>query len=87
MSRSANVGIRFSEPVVLKGTPAVIRNVHTGKLVDAKATWNAKTLTLVLDPAKTLRAGTRYRVEVGLNVVDRGGNHLVPVHWGFVTGS
>ena len=30
--RSANVRIRFSEPVVLKGTPAVIRNAHTGKV-------------------------------------------------------
>ena len=41
----------------------------------------------MLDPSKALKAQTRYRVEVGLNVVDRGGNHLVPVHWSFVTGS
>jgi subtilisin family serine protease len=87
VSRSANVRIRFSEPVVLKGTPAVIRNARTGKVVAAKATWDAKAATLVLDPTKALHARTRYRVEVGLNVVDNGGNHLVPVHWSFVTGS
>ena len=34
-----------------------------------------------------LAAHTRYRVEVGSGVVDRGGNHLAPVHWTFVTGS
>ena len=55
VSRSANVRIRFSEPVVLKGTPAVIRNAHTGKAVAAKATWDAKTSTLVLDPTKALQ--------------------------------
>ena len=87
VSRSANVRIRFSEEVVLKGTPAVIRNAHSGKIVAAKATWDAKTHTLVLDPSQALKAQTRYRVEVGLNVVDRGGNHLAPVHWSFVTGS
>ena len=42
---------------------------------------------LVVNPVNRLQAHTRYRVEVGLTVVDRGGNHLVPVHWGFVTGS
>ncbi len=87
VGRSANVKVRFSEPVVLKGTPVVLRNAHTGKAVPATTSWDAHTLVLVVNPVNRLQANTRYRVEVGLTVVDRGGNHLVPVHWGFVTGS
>ena len=87
VGRSANVKVRFSEPVVLKGTPVVLRNAHTGKTVPATTSWDAHTLVLVVNPVNRLQAHTRYRVEVGLTVVDRGGNHLVPVHWGFVTGS
>ena len=72
---------------MLKGTPVVLRNAHTGKAVPATTSWDAHTLVLVVNPVNRLQAHTRYRVEVGLTVVDRGGNHLVPVHWGFVTGS
>jgi subtilisin family serine protease len=86
VSLGANVEVRFSEPVVLKGTPVVLRNAHSGKVVPAILRWNAKTRTLTLDPVARLHAQTRYRVDVGMNVVDRGGNHLAPDHWGFVTG-
>ena len=87
VDRDASVRVVFSEAVVIKGTPIVLRNARSGKLVAATLSWNAKTRTLTLDPRARLRAKTRYRVEVGVNVVDRGGNHLSPVHWGFVTGS
>jgi subtilisin family serine protease len=87
VDRDADVRVVFSEAVALKGTPLVLRNARSGKLVPATLSWNAKTRTLTLDPRARLRAKTRYRVEVGVNVVDRGGNHLSPVHWGFVTGS
>ena len=43
---------------MLKGTPAVLRNAHTGKAVPAKATWDAQTLTLVVDPVNALHART-----------------------------
>ena len=78
VGRSANVKVRFSEPVVLKGTPVVLRNVHTGKTVPATTSWDAHTLVLVVNPVNRLQAHTRYRVEVGPTVVDRGGNHLAP---------
>ena len=59
--------VRFSEPVVLKGTPVVLRNAHTGKAVPATTSWDAHTLVLVVNPVNRLQAHTRYRVEVGLD--------------------
>ena len=87
VGRSANVRVRFSEPVVLKGTPVVVRNARTGNAVRATTSWDAHTHVLVVNPVNRLQAHTRYRVEIGTGVVDRGGNHIGPVHWWFVTGS
>jgi hypothetical protein len=85
--RKANVKVRFSEPVVVRATDVRLRNARTGNIVKATYTWNRDTNTVTLDPAHRLRADTRYRIDVGSGIVDRGGNHLNPVHWGFVTGS
>ena len=72
---------------MLKGTPVVVRNARTGNAVRATTSWDAHTHVLVVNPVNRLQAHTRYRVEIGTGVVDRGGNHIVPVHWWFVTGS
>ncbi len=84
---SANVRIRFSEPVVVRAADVRLRNARTGAVVKARYTWNARTNTLVVDPVTRLRAHTRYRVEVSSRIADRGGNLLKPTHWSFVTGS
>jgi subtilisin family serine protease len=85
VARSSNVRIGFSEPVVVRRADVRLRNVHTGAVVAARLTWDARTNTAVLDPLGRLAAHARYRVEVGAGVTDRGGNHLVPRHWGFTT--
>ena len=84
---SANVRVRFSEPVVVRRTDVQLREAGTGALVHATYAWNAKTNTLVVNPVERLRANTRYRVVVGPGIVDRGGNRLAPRHWAFTTGS
>jgi subtilisin family serine protease len=86
VGRSTNIRIRFSEPVVVRATDVRVRNMRTGALVQARATWRPATNTLIIDPVHRLRAHTRYRVTVSSNVVDRGGNHLAPTHWSFRTG-
>ena len=88
VGRSANVEVRFSEPVVLKGTPVVLRNAHTGKAVAGddlvgRAYARARASTRSTGSRRTPATASRSASAV----VDRGGNHLVPVHWGFVTGS
>ena len=87
VSTSANVRIRFSEPVVVTRTDVRLRDERTGTLVHATYAWDAKSHTLVLNPVERLNANTRYRVVVGAGIVDRGGNRLAPRHWGFTTGS
>ena len=87
VGRSALVRVQFSEPVVVRAGDVTLRVASTGQAVKAKYTWDKASNTLVLDPASALSAHTRYRVEVGHGVVDRGGNHLAPVHWSFTTGS
>jgi hypothetical protein len=64
-----------------------LRNLRTGNVVRATYTWHRDTNTLVVDPVRRLHDHTRYRVEVGSGIVDRGGNHLSSTHWRFTTGS
>jgi subtilisin family serine protease len=87
VGRSALVRVRFSEPVVVRAGDVTLRVASTGQAVKARYAWDKASNTLVLDPATSLSAHTRYRVDVGHGVVDRGGNHLSPVHWSFTTGS
>jgi Subtilase family/Bacterial Ig-like domain len=84
---SANVKVRFSEPVVVRHTQVRLTNARTGAIVKARYTWNASTSTLVLNPVSKLRAHTRYRVVVRSGIVDRGGNALRRTSWAFTTGS
>ena len=87
VGRSALVRVQFSEPVVVRAGDVTLRVASTGQAVKARYAWDKASNTLVLDPARALSAHTKYRVEVGHGVVDRGGNHLSPVHWSFTTGS
>ena len=87
VGRSAHVRVQFSEPVVVRAGDVTLRVASTGQAVKARYAWDKASNTLVLDPAKSLSAHTKYRVEVGHGVVDRGGNHLSAVHWSFTTGS
>ncbi len=87
VGRSANVHIRFSEPVVVTSRDVKLREAGSGRAVAVTVHWDKRTNTLLVDPVRALGAHTRYRVEVGSGVIDRGGNHLAPTHWTFTTGS
>jgi hypothetical protein len=87
VGRSASVHIRFSEPVVVTSRDVKLREAGSGRAVAVTVHWDKRTNTLLVDPVRALGAHTRYRVEVGSGVIDRGGNHLAPTHWTFTTGS
>src|SRR5262249_24654841 len=65
VSRSANVRVQFSEPVVVHRGDIRLRNVHTGAIIAVRLTWDARTHTAVLDPVGRLVPHARYRVDVG----------------------
>jgi hypothetical protein len=87
VSRSTNVEVRFTEAVrgVAKSTFKLI-STTSGKVVKAKVAkvggkW-------VLDPAKRLAAGTKYRVQLvgGTSAIrDLAGNALANQRWSFTT--
>ncbi|WP_258064393.1 peroxidase family protein [Arthrobacter sp. ZGTC131] len=87
-SRTANVTVRYSEPVtnVTTGTVVLRRGGLTGAVVTATVTYNATTRTATLNPSATLVANTTYTVATS-SVRDLAGNPLAFRSWTFRTGA
>ena len=87
-SRTANITVRYSEPVtgVSTGTVVLRRGGLTGPVVAAVVTYNATTRTATLNPSSTLAANTTYTVATSA-VRDLAGNPLAFRSWTFRTGA
>jgi uncharacterized protein len=87
-SRTANITVRYSEPVtgVSTGTVVLRRGGLTGPVVAAVVTYNATTRTATLNPSSTLAAFTTYTVATS-SVRDLAGNPLAFRSWTFRTGA
>jgi hypothetical protein len=88
VSRTANVTVRYSEPVtnVSTGTVVLRRGGLTGPVVTATVTYNAATRTATLNPSATLVANTTYTMATS-SVLDLAGNPLAFRSWTFRTGA
>jgi hypothetical protein len=86
VDRSANVRIRFSEPMVIPAGSVRLRNLDTGLTVKVATRWIAGKHLLVLDPVLRMYPRTRYRVEITGKVQDRTGNPVGARTWVFRTG-
>ncbi|WP_260680590.1 peroxidase family protein [Arthrobacter sp. KBS0703] len=88
VSRTANITVRYSEPVtgVSTGTVVLRRGGTTGPVVTAVVTYNAATRTATLNPSSTLVANTTYTVATS-SVRDLAGNPLAFRSWTFRTGA
>jgi Bacterial Ig-like domain/Fibronectin type III domain len=88
VGRTANVTVRYSEPVTNVSTATVVlrRGSLTGPVVTATVTYNAATRTATLNPSATLVANTTYTVATS-SVLDLAGNPLAFRSWTFRTGS
>ncbi|MFE4836908.1 peroxidase family protein [Arthrobacter sp. NPDC056691] len=88
VGRTANVTVRYSEPVtnVSTGTVVLRRGGLTGPVVTATVTYNAATRTATLNPSATLAANTTYTMATSA-VRDLAGNPLAFRSWTFRTGA
>ncbi|WP_230117464.1 peroxidase family protein [Arthrobacter sp. Bi83] len=88
VGRTANVTVRYSEPVTNVSTSTVVlrRGSLTGPVVTATVTYNAATRTATLNPSATLVANTTYTMATS-SVLDLAGNPLAFRSWTFRTGS
>jgi methionine-rich copper-binding protein CopC len=82
--RTANVTIRFSEPVATPTTGTVVLRLGTS-VIPAVVTYNAATRTATLNPSATLLANRTYTMAV--SVRDLVGNPTTTPPWTFTTGS
>jgi Ca2+-binding RTX toxin-like protein len=88
VSRTANVTVRYSEPVTNVNTATVVlrRGGLTGPVVTATVTYNAANRTATLNPSATLVANTTYTMATS-SVLDLAGNPLAFRSWTFRTGA
>ncbi|GAB15076.1 hypothetical protein ARGLB_080_01420 [Arthrobacter globiformis NBRC 12137] len=88
VSRTANVLVRYSEPVTNVNTATVVlrRGTLAGPVVTATVTYNAATRTATLNPSATLAANTTYTLATS-SVRDLAGNPLAFRSWTFRTGA
>jgi hypothetical protein len=88
VGRTANMTVRYSEPVtsVSTGTVVLRRGTLTGPVVTATVTYNAATRTATLNPSATLAANTTYTMATS-SVLDLAGNPLAFRSWTFRTGA
>jgi Bacterial Ig-like domain len=64
-----------------------LRKTATGAKFGAVVSYDPATRSATLDPNLTLPANTQFTVDLGTDVADTAGNHLVPTTWAFTTGS
>ena len=90
VSRTANVVVAFSEPVVGVSSTTVRLRTSSGTIVPATVTYSTTSRKATLNPSRTLAAGTKYTVGVagGTTAIrDAAGNPLTTKSWSFTTGS
>ncbi|XAS66570.1 peroxidase family protein [Micrococcaceae bacterium Sec5.7] len=84
-SRTANVTVRFSEPVTNVTAGTVVLRLGT-TVVPATVTYNSATNTATLNPSSTLLANRTYTMAVS-SVSDLAGNRIAFRSWTFTTGA
>jgi hypothetical protein len=88
VSRTANVAVRFSEPVRnVTGSSVQLRDTVTGSYVAAVVTYDPTTYRATLNPTTTLRSNRRYQAIVRSTISDRAGNRVATTSWYFRTRS
>lgn len=90
VSRTANVGVRFSEAMrasTVTATRVRLRDVATGAWISATVRYDAAGRRAILNPTTSLNARRTYQVVVSGTIRDRAGNVVRPTSWTFATGS
>jgi hypothetical protein len=86
ISRSANLLVRFSEPVRGVSTSTLrVKDTVTGRIVPAVVTYDSARRQATINPSSTLRVSRRYVVLAGAGITDVTGNALIATSWAFRT--
>jgi subtilisin family serine protease len=86
VGQARDVKVVFSEQV--KGISAStlrLKNLTTGRWVNAKVTYSASTRTATIDPTLLMYRGNRYAVYATSGIRDLAGNRLAATNWSFRT--
>lgn len=86
VSGRASPRLVFSEPVLgVSAATLRLKNVATDRWVRVKVTYDPRTWTATIDPARWMFRGRRYAIYASAGIHDGSGNRLLATHWSFTT--